>query len=134
MNDNKLTEKERLTSFILINLYELVIGFSFGMIFNEISYTTLSHNQKESIFITLFMMILMGIIVITALLYIRIIVDKFPGLKELSSKEGYSHPPPIALTFGFWMTQNQLRSRSQMIKNYVFSFLKRPEKVIAKMG
>ena len=79
------------------------------------------------------MMILMGVIVITFLLYIRIIVDKFPGLDKLSTKEGYSHPPPIALTFGFWMTQNQLRSRSQMIKNSVFSILKRPEKVIATM-
>ena len=134
MNDNQLTEKERLVSFILINFYELLLGFSFGMLFNEISYSMLSHNQKEKIFITLIMMLIMGIMFITSLLYIRIIVDKFPGLNELSSKEGYSHPPPIALKFGFWMTQNQLRSRSQMVKNYFFSFIKRPEKVIAKMA
>jgi len=73
MNDNQLTEKERLVSFILINFYELLLGFSFGMLFNEISYSMLSHTQKENIFITLSMMIIMGVIVITLLLYIRII-------------------------------------------------------------
>jgi hypothetical protein len=124
--DKPLTQGEKLKVFAIINFYELILSFILGLILNEISYKFFPVSLKDNILTTLFLTITLGVGIITCILYLRMIVNKFPGVKEYSSREGFSHPPPIAMTFGFWVTQTQLIVRKGMIKNAVFKLINSP--------
>ena len=76
---------------------------------------------------TIISFFIFGTLIINGTLYIRRFVRTLPILNILSKKVDFSHPPPIALTFGFWMTQNQLKSRSNTIQNLFFKFINSPE-------
>ena len=121
-----LTNYERLVAFSLINMYELLFGFIFGMISNEISYFLIPHVSKENFMMSVLIFLIFGTAIINGTLYIRRFVRTLPVLDILSQKEDFSHPPPIALTFGFWMTQNQLKSRANIIQNFFFKFINSP--------
>lgn len=124
--DDKLTDDERFKVYTLINLYELVLGFLVGMVLNEISYKMFPHTKEELLIVSIVMLILLGTFIINCLLYLRRRVEDLPGLDKLTKKSDFKHPPPIALTFGFWMTQNQLRSRSEALKLFFYNYLASP--------
>ncbi len=124
--DKPLTQGEKLKVFAIINFYELTLSFILGLILNEISYKFLPVSLKDNILTTIFLTITLGVGIITCILYLRMIVNKFPGVKEYSSREGFSHPPPIAMTFGFWVTKTQLIAIKRIIKNAVFKLINSP--------
>ena len=124
--DKPLTQAEKIKVFAIINFYELTISFILGLILNEISYKIFPISLKEDIITTIFLTIVLGVSIITCILYLRMVVQHFPGVKEYSLRKGFSHPPPIAMTFGFWVTQNQLTVRKTLIKNAVFKLINSP--------
>ena len=126
MENKPLTDSEKLKVFAIINFYELTISFILGLILNEISYYLFPVNVKNNILIIFLLTIILGIIIINCILYLRIKVRNFPGVKEYSNRKGFTHPPPIAMTFGFWMTQHQLAVRKTLIKKYIFSLINSP--------
>ena len=124
--DTPLTTEEKLKVFSIINFYELTISFILGLFLNEMSYLIFPVNLKENILITIFLTIFLGVFIITFILYFRMNVNKLPGVKEYAHRKDFTHPPPIALTFGFWMTQKQLTVRKEIIKNAVFRLINSP--------
>ena len=126
MENKPLTDYEKMKVFTLINLYELVISFIMGIILNEISYYLFPVNVKNNILVIILLTIVLGIIIINCVLYLRMKVKFFPGVLEYSQRKGFTHPPPIALTFGFWMTQHQLRVRKSLIKKFVYKLINSP--------
>ena len=126
MENKPLTDSEKLKVFAIINFYELTISFILGLILNEISYYLFPVNVKNNILIIFLLTIILGIIIINCILYLRIKVRNFPGVKEYSNRKGFTHPPPIAMTFGFWMTQHQLIVRQTIIKKFVYKLINSP--------
>jgi len=125
----ELTEKDRLLVFTAINTYELMIGFALGLVANELSYAVIPFGKRDDLGTTVLLMIGTGVLIFNMLLYIRIFVELLPGVREYAGKEGFEHPPPVSLTFGFWITQNQLIARSKLIQKKVFELIKSPSVV-----
>lgn len=111
---NDLTESELFRVNWLINVYEFIFGFIIGFLTNQLSRKLKVFSSNENTWMSLIMILLIGIPSITTLLYIRPFVRTLPGLIEydLPNRTNFKHPPPIALTFGFWANQVQLKDRT----------------------
>ena len=120
-------DNERLVAYTLVNFYEFTIGSIMGLFLNEISFKLFPYNKSESILMTTILTIVFAISFINLALYLRHWVEELPILSELSKEEWFSHPPPIALTFGFWITQRQLKFRNRNLQKYLFTLIGSPE-------
>ena len=98
-----------------------------GLVLNEISFKIFPYRKSESILMTTILTIVFAVVFINLALYLRHWVEELPGLSELSKKEEFVHPPPIALTFGFWITQRQLKFRNKNLQKYLFNVIGSPE-------
>ena len=125
---SELNPQEKFFVWSLINFYEFTLGFLLGLILNEFSYKLLPFKKNENILATIIIVIVLGVLSIYLTLYLREWVETLPGLKEynLSEKTNYSHPPPVALTFGFWITHRQLKARNRSVQKYIFKLIGSP--------
>ena len=125
---SELNPQEKFFVWSLINFYEFTLGFLLGLILNEFSYKLLPFKKNENILATIIIVVVLGVLSINLTLYLREWVETLPGLKEynLSEKTNYSHPPPVALTFGFWITHRQLKARNRSVQKYIFKLIGSP--------
>lgn len=125
---SELNPQEKFFVWSLINFYEFTLGFLLGLILNEFSYKLLPFKKNENILATMIIVVVLGVLSINLTLYLREWVETLPGLKEynLSEKTNYSHPPPVALTFGFWITHIQLKARNRSVQKYIFKLIGSP--------
>ena len=133
-NKNKmgvLNPQDKFIVWSLINFYEFSLGFLLGLVVNEISFKILPFNKNENILSTLLLVIVIGVLSINLTLYLREWVNNLPGLNKYNLKEmtNFSHPPPIALTFGFWITHKQLKARNKSVQKYIFKIIGSPADV-----
>ena len=75
---------------------------------------------------SILMICLVGIPSITLLLQLRKYILFLPGLKQfhLSKKTNFKMPPPVALTFGFWSNQSQLKLRNAKLHDEILRILR----------
>ena len=125
---SELNPQEKFFVWSLINFYEFTLGFLLGLVLNEVSYKLLPFKKNENILATMIIVVVLGVLSINLTLYLREWVETLPGLKEynLSEKTNYSHPPPVALTFGFWITHRQLKARNRSVQKYIFKLIGSP--------
>lgn len=125
---SELNPQEKFFVWSLINFYEFTLGFLLGLALNEFSYKLLPFKKNENILATMIIVVVLGVLSINLTLYLREWVETLPGLKEynLSEKTNYSHPPPVALTFGFWITHRQLKARNRSVQKYIFKLIGSP--------
>ena len=128
MNLNNLNFIKFRTLF-LINSYEFLIGSIVGIVLNEISYNILPYLPGESFTKSLILITLISGLYLTILNYLREFVDTLPFVKEYQEEEWFYHPPPIAMTFGFWISQNQLRFRNKNIQKFFFGLVSTPKDI-----
>jgi len=128
----KLSESERFKMFMMINFYEMTLGFILGLITNELLYILAPFNSNEDGISSIIYTVLFGTLTVSLLLYLRIFVETLPGVREYKDREGFSHPPPIGLTFGFWVSNKQLKARSKLLQSRIFKLLKSPSAVPKK--
>lgn len=123
-----LNPQDKFIVWSLVNFYEFTIGFLLGLTLNEVSYMIAPFKDNENILTTLIILVVGGVLSINLTLYLREWVINLPGLKEynLTEKTNYSHPPPIALTFGFWITHRQLKARNRSVQKYIFKMIGSP--------
>ena len=121
-----LMKNEKLLGYTLVNFYEFTIGSIMGLILNEISYKLIPYSKNENILLTGILTVFFATVFINLALYLRHWVEELPILSELSKKEDFVHPPPIALTFGFWITQRQLKFRNRNLQQYMFNLIGSP--------
>ena len=111
--------KTKIKIFTLISFYELIIGFIIGIILNKFSKYIIPYSSSENIYLTILLTCLLGVIFITIVLYFRDKINYFPGIKKYHNNVNYKHPPPIALTLGFWVTQKELFKRKESVFNFI---------------
>ena len=128
MNLNNISFLKFRTLF-LINSYEFIIGSLFGSVLNEISYNLLPYFPGENFMRSLILVTLIAGLYITILDYMREFVDTLPYIKEYQEEEWFYHPPPIAMTFGFWISQNQMRFRNKNIQKFFFELVSTPKDI-----
>mgnify|MGYP001291420496 CR=1 FL=1 len=107
----------------LINTYEFLIGSLFGSVLNEISYNIIPYLPGEGFMKSLLLVTLIAGFYITILFYLREYVETLPYIKEYIDEEWFYHPSPIAMTFGFWISQNQMKFRNKNIQKYFFELV-----------
>lgn len=120
MSSDELTSQELFQSLLIFNAYEFTIGMFVGFISNELIEKSFKYVPTESIFVSFLVLFVFGSFLLTLLLYIREwIVRNVPGLREynLEAKKNWEMPPPLALGFGFWGMQQQLKARYSHIDN-----------------
>ena len=83
----------------------------------------------ESFTKSLILITLISGLYLTILNYLREFVDTLPFVKEYQEEEWFYHPPPIAMTFGFWISQNQLRFRNKNIQKFFFGLVSTPKDI-----
>ena len=113
----------KIRTFLLINSYEFLIGSLLGTVINEISYNIFPYFPGEHLLKSLFLLTLIAASYITLLIYLREGVENLPYVNEYKDEEWFYHPPPIAMTFGFWISQNQMKFRNRNIQKYFFKFV-----------
>jgi len=124
---SELSARDNCIVWSLINFYEFIFGFLLGLVLNEISYKIFPFKKNEGIFTTILLVLALGVMSINLVLYLRYWVETLPGLKEYNLSEiNYPHPPPVALTFGFWITHRQLKARNRSIQQYIFKLIGSP--------
>jgi hypothetical protein len=107
----------KLRTLLIINLYEYLIGTILGYLFNFFSIIILRFYPKENSFKTIFLSTITVVFFVSILDIIHESVKKLPGVYEYTEESWFVYPSPIALTFGFWATQNQLKLRNKQIRN-----------------
>lgn len=114
--------KTKIKIFTLISFYELIIGFIIGIILNKFSKYIIPYSNSENIYLTILLTIFLGVIFITIVLFFRDRVNYFPGIKKYHNTPNFHHPPPIALTLGFWVTQKELFKRKESVFNFINNY------------
>ena len=113
----------KIRTLFLINTYEFLIGSLLGTVLNEISYNIVPYLPGEGLLKSLFFVTLIAASYITLLLYLREYVEKLPYIKEYKEEKWFYHPSPIALTYGFWISQNQMKFRNKNVQKYFFELV-----------
>ena len=107
----------KVRTLLLINFYEYLIGTILGYFFNFLSIIILRFYPKENSFKTIFLSTITVVFFVSILDIIHESVKKLPGVYKYTEESWFVYPSPIALTFGFWSTQNQLKLRNKQIRN-----------------
>ena len=133
---NHLTDQEQFIVIFLINIYEFIIGYFIGIITNEIGIRIIEYLDSESMLKSILMICLVGIPSITLLLQLRKYVQYLPGLRQynLSKKTNFKMPPPVALTFGFWANQSQLKLRNANLHNHLLNIIRSTRDKLLKIS
>ena len=122
MKKYKLSEKDILKVFFFINLYEYSFGIILGHFINFLLKTFISFESNSSLIVTLLVSLIVLVPLLTVILFGRTrYIHKLPFLKDIDLKNAtnFSHPPPLAFTFGFWQTQQELSYRNNAMGNVI---------------
>ena len=133
---NHLTDQEQFIVICLINIYEFIIGYFIGIITNEIGFRIIQYLDSESMLKSILMICLIGIPSITLLLQLRKYVQYLPGLRQynLSNKTNFKMPPPVALTFGFWSNQSQLKLRNANLHDQILNKIRSTRDILSRIS
>lgn len=111
----------KIRTLVLINIYEYLIGTLLGHFFNYFVILALRFYPGEHSLKTIISSIIVVAIFVSILDIIHELVKNFPGVYEYKEEDWFVYPSPIALTFGFWTTQNQLKLRNKQIRKLFIS-------------
>ena len=111
----------KIRTLILINIYEYLIGKFLGYFFNYSIILALRFYPKEHPIKTIISSVIIVAIFVSILDLVHELVKNFPGVYEYKNEDWFVYPSPIALTFGFWTTQNQLKLRNKQIRKLFIS-------------
>jgi hypothetical protein len=115
---------DKIKVFALINLYEFILGSILSFIYNGISYFFFKYvPDSENYYVSFVLNCISISIIITAALLLREFVELLPGIYEHKDAEWFYHPSPIALTFGFWNFQSQLKLRNKNLRKMFVNLL-----------
>ena len=111
----------KVRTLLFINFYEYLIGTILGYLFNYFSILMLRFYPKENSLKTILLSIFTVVLFVSILDIIHETVKNLPGVYEYKQESWFVYPSPIALTFGFWTTQNQLKLRNKQIRKLLVS-------------
>lgn len=111
----------KIRTLVLINIYEYLIGTLLGYCFNYFVILALRFYPGEHSLKTIISSIIIVAIFVSVLDIIHELVKNFPGVYEYKGEDWFVYPSPIALTFGFWTTQNQLKLRNKQLRRLFIS-------------
>jgi hypothetical protein len=123
METKELTYKEKVLSYLLVCVYEIMLTFAYVILLNMTVFKLFAYRESENLWDSLLISLLGLVPVIIGAFCIRDLSRKLPILDKLSKRKGYTHPPPLHIGFILWRTVQPIKYRAARAVHDAPSFL-----------